>query len=187
MDSTREATPKREEQVLVLAAAGLTDKEIAARLKISPDTVGTYWRRILAKYRAASRTEVVAKYTEDRASKALENLRYVNECLKLVADHMIEHGVAVGTLADAILASAPDWILLLESGGKVVFSNRRVEHDASVRELFMDDGMTETLALATTGPVDARWQTAGGAEFDFSLAPGSGAAAGHIVACGRRV
>ena len=60
-------TPKREEQVLVLASGGLTDKEIAVRLGISPDTVGTYWRRILAKYRASSRTEVVAKYADDRS------------------------------------------------------------------------------------------------------------------------
>src|SRR5271154_2698837 len=89
--ATSNEAPKREEQVLVLAARGLTDKEIAVKLGISPDTVGTYWRRILAKYQAASRTEVVAKYASERSKAAVDNLQYVNECLKLVADHMIEH------------------------------------------------------------------------------------------------
>src|SRR5580700_6284610 len=91
--------PKREEQVLVLAARGLTDKEIAIKLGISPDTVGTYWRRILAKYQAASRTEVVAKYASERSKAAVENLQYVNECLRLVADHMIEQaGKSTGSV-----------------------------------------------------------------------------------------
>src|SRR5580658_1275876 len=101
--------PKREEQVLVLAARGLTDKEIAIRLGISPDTVGTYWRRILAKYQAASRTEVVAKYAEDRSKAAVENLQYVNECLKLVADYMIENATrsAAAAVTESIAKSEP--------------------------------------------------------------------------------
>src|SRR5580658_8708222 len=123
--------PKREEQVLVLAARGLTDKEIAIKLGISPDTVGTYWRRILAKYQAASRTEVVAKYASDRSKAAVENLKYVNECLKLVADHMIEHAgqqaaAGIPSFGDSILANASDWIVLLSSGGEILFSNRPV-------------------------------------------------------------
>jgi hypothetical protein len=34
---------------------GMTDKEIAARLNLSPETVGTYWRRILSKRCTASK------------------------------------------------------------------------------------------------------------------------------------
>lgn len=133
--------PKREEQVLVLAAGGMTDKEIAVRLGISPDTVGTYWRRILAKYQAASRTEVVAKYTQSRAKAAVDHLRYVNECLKLVADHMIEQATSKSpdegpVLANAILASAPDWLLLVESDGKVIFSNRPLGDGLGFQQLF---------------------------------------------------
>lgn len=50
----------REREVLFLAAEGLTDKEIAARLEIRTKTVRTYWDRIRAKLGAASRTQALA-------------------------------------------------------------------------------------------------------------------------------
>jgi len=61
--------PQRELEVLSLAAQGLTDKQISAHLNISRDTVGTYWRRIMLRYQASSRTEVVAKAMEMRIAE----------------------------------------------------------------------------------------------------------------------
>lgn len=52
---------RREREVVTLAAQGLTDKEISAKLGISRETVSTYWRRIFLRFDSASRTEVVAK------------------------------------------------------------------------------------------------------------------------------
>lgn len=196
---TGEAAPKREEQVLVLAASGLTDKEIALRLGISPDTVGTYWRRILAKYQAASRTEVVAKYTDDRARAAVENLRYVNECLKLVADHMIEHARTTGTLSsslpDAILASLPDWVLLIDVQGTILFSNRQISASCKVQECFeVEDGTVEDLlALGAAETTEVLWRAGENfpedlrGEYVFRLAPCLGEAVGHVVATGRLI
>jgi DNA-binding CsgD family transcriptional regulator len=179
--------PKREEQVLVLAAAGLTDKEIAVRLGISPDTVGTYWRRVLARYAAASRTECVAKYLDARAKRSMENLRYVNECLKLVNEHMIQHGVvdAGGAAADSILASLNEWVLVVDGEGTVVFSNRQDAVSRGTLELFRGLDVASDLQFARQGPVDAVWTTATGEIYQFSLSPGSGSIEGHIVACGR--
>jgi DNA-binding CsgD family transcriptional regulator len=57
----------RELQILELAAEGNTDKQIASNLGISKDTVASYWRRILLKYDAVSRTEVVARHAEQKA------------------------------------------------------------------------------------------------------------------------
>ncbi len=57
----------RELQVLELAAEGNTDKQIALILEISKDTVASYWRRILLKYDAVSRTEVVARHAREKA------------------------------------------------------------------------------------------------------------------------
>src|SRR5579885_2886953 len=76
--------PAREAEILGLAAKGLTDKQISAELGISRDTVGTYWRRILIRFNASSRTEVVARATENelsgRANAAeRENLRLMQE------------------------------------------------------------------------------------------------------------
>ncbi len=200
--------PKREEQVLVLAAKGLTDKEIAIKLGISPDTVGTYWRRILAKYQAASRTEVVAKYASDRSKAAVENLQYVNECLKLVADHMIEHVARTSTLpdsvdtivapksvsvsvADSILANVSDWIILLNADGEVLFSNRPVPAGCNLGSLVDDIELDDVLSLAVTMETDADLDVLPTApkglarSYTFRFSPGVGDLADHIVGVGR--
>jgi DNA-binding CsgD family transcriptional regulator len=78
----------RQDQILLLAAEGMTDKEIAARLGLSAETVGTYWRRILAKYNAASRTEVVAKVIELRAGIEKAKLEDLTASFKEVTDHL---------------------------------------------------------------------------------------------------
>ena len=193
---TTSETPKREEQVLVLAARGLTDKEIAIKLGISPDTVGTYWRRILAKYQAASRTEVVAKYASDRAKTAVENLQYVNECLKLVADHMIEQAgqnSSGGTLSfgDSILANASDWILLLNSTGEVLFSNRPVPKGCTLSSLVDNVDLDDVLSLAASMETDADIEVLESApkslarSYSFRFAPGVGDLSDHIVGVGR--
>jgi hypothetical protein len=204
--------PKREEQVLVLAAGGLTDKEIAIRLGISPDTVGTYWRRILAKYQAASRTEVVAKYAEDRSKAAVENLQYVNECLKLVADYMIENAsraesgsrttttsvpestapakskISVG---DSILAIVTDWILLLDISGTIVFSNKPVPTSTKLSSLVSNDDLDEILELGSKTVTDTELDiidTVHGkleACYSFRFWPGVQGLSGHIVGIGR--
>jgi len=51
----------REDQILQLAAEGLTDRQMSARLGISTETIASYWRRIFARFEATSRTEVVAR------------------------------------------------------------------------------------------------------------------------------
>jgi DNA-binding CsgD family transcriptional regulator len=201
--------PKREEQVLVLAARGLTDKEIAIKLGISPDTVGTYWRRILAKYQAASRTEVVAKYASERSKAAVENLQYVNECLKLVADHMIEHvGKAGGhhgmnvelpssfarvSVGDSILATVTDWIVLLSPAGEILFSNRPLPTGCKMDDLVDDVELDEILSLASTMETDAELEILDTAPkglsktYSFRFSPGVGDLADHIVGVGRSV
>jgi len=190
----------------VLAAKGLTDKEIAIKLGISPDTVGTYWRRILAKYQAASRTEVVAKYASERSKAAVENLQYVNECLKLVADHMIEHvgkgghhgslpgvpHVSTGvTVADSILAAASDWIILLSPDGDVLFSNRPVPSGCKLGSLVDDIELDDILSMAVTMETDADLEVldtspkALARSYSFRFSPGVGDWADHIVGIGR--
>ncbi|MFZ4507672.1 MAG: GAF domain-containing protein [Fimbriimonas sp.] len=52
----------RELQLLELASLGYTDKRISADLQISRATVAGYWRRIMLRNGAASRTELVARY-----------------------------------------------------------------------------------------------------------------------------
>ncbi len=57
---TRRGRTTREIEIMALAAVGHTDQEIAERLKIQVATVGAYWRRVLWRFGATTRTEAVA-------------------------------------------------------------------------------------------------------------------------------
>ncbi|NLW03667.1 MAG: response regulator transcription factor [Pseudomonadaceae bacterium] len=62
----REELSVREEQVLVLVAEGLANKEIAQRLFISLHTVKTHIRHILRKLDVSSRTQALTRARELR-------------------------------------------------------------------------------------------------------------------------
>lgn len=69
MHRTRKAVlSKREEQVLLLASQGCTDKEIALTLGISTATAKTHWNRIRLKSSVSTRTEAVAVYLAEQAN-----------------------------------------------------------------------------------------------------------------------
>lgn len=135
-----EAPKSRQDQILLLAAEGLTDKEIAARLSLSPETVGTYWRRILSKYSAASRTEVVAKVIRLQAEANISEVAEVNDCLQEVADHLLlvlsgrqDGAGALDPLAARVLHDLPIGVIVVDPEGSVRFSNRPldgVNHEA---------------------------------------------------------
>lgn len=73
--------PPREQQVVELAAQGLTDKEIAARLKISRETVMTYWKRIRCRLGGVSRAEIVAQALTMKADEEQQALQDENDAL----------------------------------------------------------------------------------------------------------
>lgn len=52
---------RRERQVILLAARGLADKEIARELGLSIGTVGTLWSRIRSKIGHYNRTGLVVR------------------------------------------------------------------------------------------------------------------------------
>jgi len=77
----------REREVLLLAAEGLTDKEIALRLEIGSKTVRTYWDRIRQKLAAASRTQALAislKLAYDELSRREDCWRTIVENLPVL-------------------------------------------------------------------------------------------------------
>lgn len=57
----------RERQLLDAAATGLTDRQIGEQLNISFETVSSYWRGIRLKFQASSRTECVARYSQQKS------------------------------------------------------------------------------------------------------------------------
>lgn len=133
-DGQQEAQAKsRQDQILLLAAEGMTDKEIAARLTLSPETVGTYWRRILSKYSAASRTEVVAKVVRLQAEAEVSEVAEVNECLKEVTDHLLvvlsgregeDLQIKGETLHEKILEALTEFVVVVDGEGFTTYANR---------------------------------------------------------------
>jgi LuxR family maltose regulon positive regulatory protein len=63
-DSLPEPLTKREQEVLELVAAGLTNREIADELIISPETVKKHTSSIYGKLGASNRTEAAARARE---------------------------------------------------------------------------------------------------------------------------
>lgn len=59
----------QEAQVVKFAAAGLTDKEIAVKLQITPATVRSYWRRLQSKTMGINRVHVVSVILNDRFNR----------------------------------------------------------------------------------------------------------------------
>jgi DNA-binding CsgD family transcriptional regulator len=56
---------KRERQVVQLLALGLTTKEIAERLEISPNTVKTFLRLVMAKTEVTTRSGIIGKLLQN--------------------------------------------------------------------------------------------------------------------------
>jgi ATP/maltotriose-dependent transcriptional regulator MalT len=54
----------RELEVLALLAAGASNKEIARRLEVSPNTVKTHVTKLFAKLEASRRTEAIQRARE---------------------------------------------------------------------------------------------------------------------------
>ena len=57
----------REEEVLILLSKGYANKEIADKLSISPETVGSHLKHIYEKLHVRSRAEAVARYITSKA------------------------------------------------------------------------------------------------------------------------
>jgi DNA-binding CsgD family transcriptional regulator len=60
----------REQEILELAAQGLVDKEISARLGLAYTTVKSYWSRICFKIAVKNRQLAIGKLVVDLARRA---------------------------------------------------------------------------------------------------------------------
>ncbi len=109
--------PAREAEILGLAAKGLTDKQISAELGISRDTVSTYWRRILLRYQAANRTEVVARAIQSQLKQKLDEAERMHERLQSEI-HQRNQADGVGAASSKLLHALHDSLLAFVSQSK---------------------------------------------------------------------
>jgi DNA-binding CsgD family transcriptional regulator len=64
------AVSPRQREIMLLLATGLSDKEIATRLQVSPHTVRTHLQRLYAQHGLRNRAEAAATWTRGRANPA---------------------------------------------------------------------------------------------------------------------
>jgi PAS domain S-box-containing protein len=100
----------REEQILLLASRGLTDRQISAELGIRAGTINTHWSRIRLKLGAATRSEAVSILLKEKASLTQQALEAEKQTLldDLVQRKQVEHELRDGKrLLQSVLANAP--------------------------------------------------------------------------------
>jgi PAS domain S-box-containing protein len=86
----------------MLAAHGLTDKEIAERLSVSPGTLRTYWERARSKMDARSRSHVIAKILESTFEQTQRTLEEEVQYLRLFVASSAVHAL-IATDAEGII------------------------------------------------------------------------------------
>lgn len=128
----------REDQILQLAAEGLTDRQMAAQLGISAETIASYWRRIFARFDAMSRTEVVARALQKEAqglSDEKERLLFEIAERQRVERLLKDSNQRLFVLMDSL----PSAVLFETSDRRVKFCNqgfcRMFSHDAEPKSL----------------------------------------------------
>lgn len=125
----------REREVLQLASIGMTDKQIAQQLQIGLGTVATYWNRIRGKLEVNTRSEMVARFVESRASKLIIESEDENAELRAEIERRIEAENALretNMQMQAILGSIPDLVVLLDREGVTLMIHAGDEFEFAV-------------------------------------------------------
>ena len=105
----------QEAKVLALTTAGLSDKEVAAKLGIRLDTVRTYWDRIRHKYNGAGRSEIVAAGARHELEAVLAKIEVEVETLRASESHF-----------KALADSMPQFVWAKRADGEYYYYNRRI-------------------------------------------------------------
>lgn len=157
LDFSKLPYSQRELQVLLLAAEGMTDKDIATHTNLSAGSVRTYWERIRTKAGTRSRAEAVAKALRAAYEAAAEQLREANDWMRVMIESSKDYAIfrtdRVGTLMSWNVG-----VFELLGYGEDEFIGKNTEI------LFTDaDRLAEmpqqerTVALQTGRSLDDRW------------------------------
>lgn len=146
---TRYRLTEREHEVLRGIAIGLTNKELAQRMNITPNTVKTFLRLVMVKMRVTRRSGVVAKLLEHIDVKVVSRLLQLILCFSILcgapqagaAAATCSPPLCVNRLDDSAAAPLPGMlrfaVLRAPAGGSITFdpalSGRTILLDASLR------------------------------------------------------
>ncbi len=133
MDETRKRPDlsEREQQLITLAAEGLTDTAIAHRLGISEPTVKSYWGRVRIKLGPYNRTELVAHAIREEGERAVAELN--GEIANLRNELGKKHSEPLD-LQGEMLENAPDAVFAVDQDGRFVWMNLEAERMFGYRQ-----------------------------------------------------
>lgn len=118
--------------MLLLAAEGLTDKEIAKHLNLSQRTIGTYWERMRQKLGPYPRTQLVARFLK-------------------VDTEQEQDGPSYGRL----FATWEEGVWILSPAGDSIYANRRIATLFGLtHEEFQDKDARELFERATSTTIE---------------------------------
>lgn len=118
---------RQEERVLFLAINGLTDKEIAAEMHVSSNTVRTYWDRIRHKTGSDNRQKLISAMIESGAVEILESDRLTINSLSMELESLRAELAAVKLELEysrILLDNLPVMALLIRGVDEIVYANR---------------------------------------------------------------
>lgn len=115
---------QREQQLIELAAEGLTDTAIAHRLGISEPTVKSYWGRVRIKLGPHNRTELVANALREEGEQVVAGLNGEIDRLRTA---LFDSGSSPLDLHRLMLESAPDAVFAEDGEGRVIWLNLEAE------------------------------------------------------------
>lgn len=124
MEPTHPELSPREQQLIELAAEGLTDTAIAHRLGISEPTVKSYWGRVRIKLGPRNRTELVAHALKEESEQQVAELNGEIERLQSALTDSRETSIEIH---QALLEAAPDAVLTVSEHGEIVWLNPEAE------------------------------------------------------------
>ena len=115
---------EREQQLITLAAQGLTDTAIANRLGISEPTVKSYWIRVRSKLGPFNRTELVAHAVREESERTISELNVEVQRLREVIGNDEQ---PVLDFYREMLENAPDAVFAVDDQGFFVWINLEAE------------------------------------------------------------
>ena len=127
MDRSQQLS-RQEEKVLGFARQGLGDKQIAAELGLSTDTVRTYWQRIRKKVGAGTRAEIIATLGEQQTQAALREVESEKDTLvqEILQRKSVEKRLRASEQQFRLLADAmPQIVFAADASAKAVYFNQR--------------------------------------------------------------
>ena len=119
-----------------LTAAGYTDKEIAAELGLTHNTVETYWTRIREKFGAQSKASAAISYFTARVESMQEELLEEQSALKMALDASGQHVSHLVEGSQRLLRSAKKTTQLLSLFQRATTCSRSFAYEVKASNPF---------------------------------------------------